>query len=254
MWYYSTIDWNANMEANSMNIKVLVIEDNLKLNRKICNALQIEGFTVIGAEDIIEAKTIFLDEKPDIILLDVMLPSGNGYDLIRFFKGKLGNCWVLMMTALNDTDCKKTSYEFGADDYITKPFDLFELIYKLRAIAKRINENSKEYTIGDIRVNEVTFEITKGTKKLRIPPSHIKFIKELFNKYKEGSYLTKFEFQAEYLKEFEDSNRIQTFVSRVRKNLQQIESENVSIETIYGKGYTLDIIEFEEDKLCTKIR
>lgn len=237
-----------------LSVKVLVIEDNVKLNSKICNLLKMEGFNVIDAVNIRNAKSIFLAEKPDIIILDIMLPDGNGYELIKFFKSRLANCWVIMMTALDDTCLKRSSYELGADDYITKPFDIFELIYKLRAIKKRICNYAKEYYIGDIKINELTCEIMKGDKHLRIPSSHIKFIKSLYNKHKEGTYLTKIDLQTEELKEFEDSNRIQTFVSRVRKNLQQIESENVSIETIYGKGYALDIIEFKEDKLCLKGR
>ncbi|WP_066507533.1 response regulator transcription factor [Abyssisolibacter fermentans] len=230
-----------------MDVKVLVIEDNTKLNSKICNILQIENFTAISAKNIIDAKKLFEYEKPSIILLDIMLPGGNGYDLIKLFKSEF-DCWVIMMTALNDIDSKKICYQLGADDYITKPFDLFELIYKLNAIKKRIIRNLKKYTIGDVTVNEEVCEIINGNKKLRIPPSHIKFIKSLYEKYKTGSYLSKFELQAEYLEECKDNNRIQTLVSRVRKNLKYIESEKVLIQAIYGKGYALDIIEFKEDE------
>ena len=230
-----------------MKTKVLVIEDNIKLNSKICKALEIEDFVSFGAKSIFEAKTVFEEEKPNIILLDIMLPDGNGYDLIKYFKDN-HDCWVVMITALNDVDSKRICYELGVDNYITKPFDLFDLIYKLKAIKRRITKNSKKYTIGDVTINEVTSEISKGTKKLKIPLSHIKFIKTLNEKYKKGMYLNKSELQAAYLEEIKDDNRIQTFVSRVRKNLKQIGSERVLIDTVYGKGYALDIIDFKEDE------
>ncbi len=224
-----------------MVVNILVVEDNAKLNKKICNLLEIEGYRTYSAYHMEEVREVCESKKPEIVLLDVMLPGGNGYELINQLKNE-NDCWVIMLTALSDFRSKEISYQSGADDYITKPFDMFELIFKLNAIRKRIVASTKVYVIGDIILDEEASEIFKGEAKLKIPASHSKFLGMLYEKYQTDSYLDKSELQFEYMNEFNDSNRIQTLVSRVRKNLKQIDSKNVLIETVYGKGYSMDII------------
>lgn len=221
-----------------MVTKVLVVEDNIKFNNKICNVLEIEGFRSFSTENIKEAKKIFIEEKPSIILLDIMLPDGNGYDLIKLFKAKL-DCWVIMMTALNDIDSKLMCYKLGADDYIAKPFDLFELIFKLNAIRKRILISLDEYKVGDIKFNIETFTLTCEKKSIIIQPSQIKLLKQLYMKSLENSFVNKFEIVDAYNKDIDESSRIQTLVARLRKNLSYIDSKQIEIETIYGKGYKM---------------
>lgn len=226
------------------NLKILVVEDNKKLNVKICTALEFEGFNMFGAYDVEEALEIFEMEEPVIILLDIMLPDGNGYDLINKFKST-SDCWILMMSALDDIDSKRVSYEVGADDYIVKPFDLFEMIYKLSAIRRRMLKSKKSFIIGDLIINEEVYEISCGEKKIKIPSSRIVFLKLLYFKYLEGTFLSKAELSTEHLEEIEDRNRIQTFVSRVRKDLKMIGCETVIIEAVYGKGYAFEVVESE---------
>lgn len=224
-----------------MIINVLVVEDNIKLNKKICSLLETEEYTAHSFFGLEEARKGFDLIKPHIVLLDVMLPGGNGYELIKQFKTEY-DCWVIMISALCDYEIKRISYESGADDYITKPFDMFELILKLKAIKKRVIANMKVFVIGDIILDEVASEIYKGNDRLKIPSSHSRFLRMLYEKHIVGSYMNKSELQFIDMNEFDDSNRIQTFVSRVRKSLRQINSENVLIETIYGKGYSMNIL------------
>lgn len=219
-------------------VKILVIEDNIKLNNKICRVLEIEGFLSFSAENIEDAKDIYNKEKPEIILLDIMLPDGNGYDLIKLFKDKL-DCWIVMMTALNDIDSKLISYKLGADDYITKPFDLFELTYKLNAIRRRILLNLDEYHVGDIRFNTGTFRLTCIEKSIIIQPSQMKFLKQLYLKHLENDFVNKNEIIDVMSNDIDESSRIQTLAARLRKNISYIESKLIEIETIYGKGYKM---------------
>lgn len=221
-----------------MGIKVLVVEDKESLNRTLIDMLEKESYIAFGATDIDSAKELFLAEKPNIILLDIMFTNGSGYDLIPFFR-KEYNSRILMLTALDDEQSKCISYENGADDYITKPFDLYELIYKLRAIKRRIVSNLKEYQVGDIVFDLEKNTLTCKEKNFTIQPSQIKLLKGLYEKYEEKSYLDKNEVINWLSKDVNESCRIQTLVARLRKNLSDIGSEEVTIETLYGKGYKL---------------
>lgn len=228
-----------------MHIRVLVVEDKLSLNQSIVNMLRKEGYTAFGVTDMISAKEIFLKEKPHCILLDIMLPQGNGYELIPFFR-KNPETRIFMLTALDDDQSKRISYEFGADDYITKPFDLYELLYKLKALQRRIRTELREYQIGDITVNEDDHSLTCREKKIIIQPSQIKFLKLLYERYRENRYLNKNDAMEGFSEDVDESPRIQTLVARIRKNLSYIESQQVFIENIYGKGYKITVRAKEE--------
>jgi DNA-binding response OmpR family regulator len=232
-----------------MKIKVLVVEDRLSLNRSIVNMLNKEDYIAFSALDMDTAKETFLNEKPHIVLLDIMLPQGYGYNLITFFR-KYHDSWILMVTALDDEQSKRICFENGADDYITKPFDLYELLYKLKAIKRRISMNLKECQIGDITFNTNTNKITCKEKTIVIQPSQMKFLKLIYDKYLENSYVNKFEAFDKVGKNINETGRLQTLVARLRKNLFYIGSEQIDIETIYGKGYRIIV---EKNKIKGKI-
>ncbi|MFA9398673.1 MAG: response regulator transcription factor [Clostridiaceae bacterium] len=230
-----------------MKIKVLVVEDKESLNRSLVRMLEKEGYTAFGALDEVQAKLKFLAEKPHIILLDIMLPNGNGYDLIPFFK-KHSDSRILMLSALDDKESKMISYENGADDYITKPFDLDELIYKLRSIKKRIIIQLKVYQLGDVNFDINTNKIECEGKVFTIQPSQIKLLKILYEKNEVNSYLDKTEFSDFFNEDVNVNYRMQTLVARLRKNLLKIGSEEIIIETIYDKGYRLVVCLSEKDQ------
>lgn len=219
-----------------MKIGALVVEDKESLNKSIVTILKKEGYDAFGALCAAEARELFLEKKPHIVLLDIMLPDGSGCDLIGFFKRRRDS-HILMITALEDGHSKRLAYEQGADDYITKPFDLYELVYKLAAIRRRIVANLKEYRIGDITFDTESNRLSCGKKTFIIQPSQIRLLKEMYEKYEEGSYWDKSElFDCETV---DENPRIQTMVARLRRSLEAVGSRRVSIETIYKKGYEL---------------
>jgi len=224
-----------------MKIKVLVVEDNKSLSRAIIDMLTKEGYDAFGSTDMKSAKKFFLKESPHIVLLDIMLPDSNGYDLIPFFR-KRGDSIIIMLTALSDNEIKKISYENGADDYIIKPFDLYELIYKLKAIKRRIISQLKIYEIGDITFNAELNILSCNDKSIKIQPSQGKLLKALYEKYKIDTFLDKKDAIDWYSSSVDESFRLQTIVARLRKNLSGIGSDKVIIENVYGKGYRLVIL------------
>ena len=221
-----------------MKIKALVVEDRISLNKSITSMLLREGYAAFNATDVEDAKDIFLKEKPHIVLLDIMLPGGSGFDLIYFFR-KHNDSRILMLTALDDEQSKRVSYENGADDYITKPFDLYELVYKLGAIKRQIISSLREYQVGDIVFDTDSNRISCGEKSFFIQPSQIKLLRCLYERYEEDSYLDKSEACGLNCEGVDESQRLQTLAARLRKSLIDVGSKDVFIETIYGKGYKL---------------
>lgn len=223
-----------------MKIKILVVEDNNTLRENIKDILEIEGYSPICAANQAQAKTKFSEHAPHIVLLDIMLPDGWGYDLIPCFSKK-SECRILILTALSDKESIKLCYEHGADDYIKKPFDIDELILKINAVSKRIALNSNQYNIGDIIFCYVKNEIVCNNKKAILQPSQSKFLKALYEKHNQNTYLEKNEIMDKAIPYENESHRIQTLVGRLRDNISYINSKSVRIETIYGKGYRLVI-------------
>ena len=222
-------------------IKTLTVEDNEPLRRCIEDMLKNEGYETFGTSDIEEAKDIFRIQKPHIVLLDIMLPGGSGNDLLRFFRDNDDSSCILMLTALDDTQSKRISYENGADDYLTKPFELDELVYKLAALRRRILSNQKLFEIGDIVFDPASNLLYCGQKSFSIQPSQMKLLKYLYLKYSEGTYFPKNGLTGMYGIDLEEDSRIQTLIARLRKNLSDSGSRMVSIETIYGKGYRISV-------------
>ena len=221
-----------------MKIKALTVEDNDSLRKCIADLLENEGYEAFSSGDMEAAKEIFTVQKPHIVLLDIMLPGGSGYDLIDFFR-ETNDSHILMLTALDDQQNKRISYENGADDYITKPFDLNELIYKLSAIRRRILSDQKQYELGDIVFDAVSNLLSCGEKSFYIQPSQMQLLKYLYIKDSEGTYFPKNGLAGMHGIELEEGSRIQTLIARLRKNLSDVGSRTVSIETLYGKGYRL---------------
>ncbi|GMQ57494.1 response regulator transcription factor [Vallitalea sediminicola] len=230
-----------------MNIKVMVVEDKKALNQTLVKMLKKEKYEAVGVMDFQEAKSVYMSISPHIVLLDVMLPNGSGYDLIPYLRA-YNNCRIIMISALNDSKSKTQAYENGADDYISKPFDLYELIYKLNALKKRILSELKEYEIGDISFNTETHYLSCKGKSFVIQPSQIKLLKVLVEKKEEDSYLKRNEFGSFFSEEVNENVRMQTLIARLRKNITAIGSEEIIIETFYGKGYQLVVCQQRENK------
>ncbi len=223
-----------------MQINVLVVEDNSSLNMSLTTMLKKEGYSAYSALNESEARMIFAQAAPHIVLLDIMLPDGSGFDLVPMFRQRK-DCRILMLTALDNCSSKQIAYETGADDYITKPFDLNELIYKLSALKRRILSEQRICSVGDIQFDMDQNTLCCGSREYAIQPSQIRLLKRLLVKYEENDILDKSEAAEFICAELDDSKRIHTLVARLRKSLFDVGSRQVSIETIYGKGYKLAV-------------
>lgn len=226
-------------------MKILVVDDEKSIVNLIRMNLELEGYEVIISMTGIDAVDKFKVEKPELVILDIMLPDISGHEVIRKFQKLDSEVPVIMLTANSQINDKLLGLQLGADDYITKPFNSTELILRIKAITKRIKkkdgqakENSNEIKIKGIK-------ILKEERKVFIDG------KEVVTTYKEfDTLLLMMEnynkvFTREKLLErvwgyeFEGNTRaVDILIQRLRKKLD-VYAE--SLKTIYGVGYKLEL-------------
>lgn len=216
-------------------MKVLIVEDDKKLANTYKNILN-ELFDILISHNLASTKKVIKSQNIDVVLLDIMLPDGEGYNIIPFIKDN-SEAIVIIISALEKEETRKIAYEKGADDYMIKPITLFELQYKLKAINKRYRSDKLIYTLGDLTFNLENLTLSSSFNEVQIQHSQGLILKMLYEKYKAGEILHKKELIN--MKEIEktDNYRIHTLISRLRKNIEELESEKVFIENVYGKGY-----------------
>lgn len=221
-------------------MKVLIIEDDIKLANTYKTILN-DLFDVTILQKLSSAIEIIKKQDFDVVLLDIMLPDGFGYDLIPYIK-KQSSALVIIISALEENETKRLAYEKGADDYMLKPITLFELEYKLRAINKRQNTSKSIYKIGDVTLDIEKLTLSTDYNSVPIQYSQGMVLKLLYEKHLQKDILYKHE-----LSDFKEINkiddfRIHTLISRLRKSIQEIDSDKIIIENVYGKGYRLVVI------------
>jgi DNA-binding response OmpR family regulator len=225
-----------------MKYSILVVEDNTSLRLGICSVLEREGYLVLSADSMETAIDVFRENTPDFVILDIMLPDGNGYDLIQGMKRHY-DPYILMLTALGDAKSKKIAYEYGADDYACKPFDLFELIYKLQAAGKRMVMQRNIYHIGDVHLTISTGELVCRGQAINIPPSQASLLQALYKTYLDDTVLTLKNARALLPFPIHSTKQLHTIITRLRNSLSQVGSGYLIIDSIYGQGYNLIVME-----------
>lgn len=226
--------------------KILLLEDDKSLNRGISFKLKKEGFEVETAFCIEEAKNIFENNKIDLIITDIGLPDGSGFDFCEEIR-KISNVYIIMLTALDEEFNAVMGYEIGADDYVTKPFSLAILVSKVKAFMKRAGNNEKEKTSENILVSEdIEFDYgdytlilnREDTEKVQLTKTEGKLLKLLMEN---AMNIIQKEQILEILWDmdgnFVDDNTVAVYMRRLRKKVEKDPSEPIFIKNIRGIGY-----------------
>ena len=228
--------------------KILIVDDD----RNICDLLRLymekEGFDVILAHDGLDAITKFQTLKPDIILLDIMLPQHDGWQVCREIRKK-SNVPIIMITAKSETFDKVLGLELGADDYIVKPFDTKEVIARIKAVSRRISANDQKPELKEVRydnliVNMTKYELRAGGHPVDTPPKELELLFYLAsnpNKVYTRDQLLDEVWGFEY---YGDSRTIDVHIKRLREKLDGI-SDKWALKTVWGVGYKFDSEEAE---------
>ncbi|HVR21140.1 MAG TPA: response regulator transcription factor [Polyangiaceae bacterium] len=221
---------------------ILVIEDEPHIALGLKDALEFEGFRVFVAENGKAGKELAQREHPDAILLDLMLPDMNGYDVCRDVRARDHFVPIIMLTAKSQEADKIRGLEVGADDYVTKPFSVGELVARIRAIFRRARRPSEapSFKLGEATINIGAHTLTRDGKR----PETLSFYEvELlrFLHERSGQPVSRDELLDKiWGLEANPSNRtIDNFVVKLRKKLEKHPEKPEHILTVYGFGYKL---------------
>ncbi len=215
---------------------ILVVDDNQKIRRLIDIYLRREGFSTLLAETGEQALHLLGEQAVDLMIVDIMMPGMDGYALVRQLRENRMEIPVLMATAKTEFADKREGFEAGADDYMTKPVDLEELVLRVRALLRR----SRIYSENQIRIGEVTLDY--NTLEVRLPGETVVLPqKEFYLLYKLFSYPNRIFTRQELMDEIwgfdsETSPRtVDVHIKRLRERFEQI--PDMEISTIRGLGY-----------------
>ena len=221
-------------------VRILVVEDERRLAENIARALREgPGFAVDTSHDGEEALLLCASNRYDLVLLDLMLPRVDGGDVVHRLRGRGDKTPVLILTAMSDTTSTVRLLNLGADDYLTKPFDLGELIARARALIRRSKGSAQALLrFGDLQVNTTDRTVTFAEAEIDLSPTEYRILEYLMHRPR--VIVPKREL-LEHLYDFtweHHSNVIEAHVSNLRKKLRTI-SGGRSLETFRGRGYRL---------------
>lgn len=222
--------------------KILIAEDDSDISSLERDYLEVENFNV----EIIDDGILVLDKvkntKYDLIILDIMLPNINGYDLCKEIR-KISDVPIIMVTAKSESIDKIRGLGLGSDDYITKPFDPAELVARVKANINsynRIKGNSNEIIIGNIKIVPENYQVFKNNKELKLPNKEFELLNYLV--HNPNIVLSK-EQLFEHIWGLDSDGvdaTITVHINRIREKIEDDPSNPKIIETIWGAGYRLN--------------
>jgi two-component system phosphate regulon response regulator PhoB len=229
-----------------MSARVLVVEDEEALSQLLKYNLEKEGYRVSVARDGEEAMVVADEEKPDLILLDWMLPKSPGIEVCRQLRARQDtrNTPIVMLTARDEEADRIRGLDTGADDYISKPFSMVELLARLRAVMRRIRPGlaDDKVRVGDIVMDRVSHRVKRGAREVHLGPTEFRILDHLMQH--PGRV-----FSREQLLDavwgsdvYVEARTVDVHIGRLRKALNEGEEAD-PIRTVRSAGYSLDVDE-----------
>lgn len=225
--------------------KILIVDDEENICELVRLYIEKEGFDAIIANDGQEAVAKFNKEKPDLILLDIMLPIKDGWQVCREIRAQ-SKVPIIMLTAKGETFDKVLGLELGADDYVVKPFEPKELIARIRAVLRRsadlVDEKADEdeLSFDGLKINQSTYEVYIDDKKVEMPPKEFEllyFLAKNTNKVFTRDQLLDEIWGYEF---FGDSRTVDVHIKRIREKLEG-ENRTWALKTVWGVGYKFEV-------------
>jgi DNA-binding response OmpR family regulator len=222
--------------------KILIIEDEPHIVLGLTDALEFEGFAVVSASKGKEGVLLARQEKPDAVLLDLMLPDTNGFKVCEELRRWDAFVPIVMLTARSQEIDKIRGLDSGADDYVTKPFSVGELIARMRAIfrrAQRPEATPEIFEIGQAQINMTAHTVARGSQSEALSFYEVELLRLLFERI--GQPVSREEIlQKIWGLEAQPSNRtVDNFIVKLRKKIERSPEKPEHILTVYGYGYKL---------------
>jgi DNA-binding response OmpR family regulator len=221
--------------------RVLIVDDEPEIVRGLEHNLRFEGYETVSAQNGEDAVAVATREAPDLILLDIMMPKLSGWDVCRALRGKGVDVPIIMLTARGEEVDRVLGLELGADDYVTKPFSLRELLARVRAVLRRPGPRHKfaEWSFGNVRVRLRGRQVFKGGQEVRLTRKEFDLLAYLAQR--RGEVVTREELLDEVwgYDRFPTTRTVDTHVLRLRRKFEADPERPAFILTVHGQGYKL---------------
>lgn len=225
------------------NQKILIVDDDTNICELLRLYIEKEGYSTVIANDGQEAVSAFSKEQPSLVLLDIMLPKLDGWQVCREIR-KTSDCPIIMLTAKGEVFDKILGLELGADDYVVKPFEAKEVIARIRAVLRRTgsdNQNAiKEVKWDKLVINLTNYELKVDGEVVDTPPKELELLYHLAsnpNKVFTRDQLLDQVWGFEY---YGDSRTVDVHVKRIREKIDGV-SDKWELRTVWGVGYKFEV-------------
>ena len=219
--------------------RILIIDDEPEMVRGLEDNLRFEGYQTISAGNGRRGLELALSEAPDLMLLDVMMPGMSGWDVCRELRGKGVDVPVIMLSARGEEVDRVQGLELGADDYVSKPFGLRELLARIRAVLRRPGPRQKgaEFAFGDVRVHLRRRQVFKAGREVRLTRKEFDLLCYLIEH--RGDVITRDRLLDEVwgYDRFPTTRTVDTHILRLRQKFEDDPERPRFILTVHGQGY-----------------
>lgn len=226
----------------NQRLKVLVIDDDVNISELIRIYLEKEGYEVNTVYDGKKGIEVFSDYAPSIVILDIMLPGSDGWQVCREIR-KISNIPIIMLTAKGETFDKVLGLELGADDYMVKPFEPKELVARVKAVLRRYTQRDaevEEIVYPNLVVNKTTYTVKIAGKEHEMPPKELELLfflasnpNRVFTREQLLEHVWGFDF-------YGDSRTVDVHIKRLREKLD-IPNMPWQLKTVWGVGYKFEV-------------
>lgn len=218
--------------------KIVIIDDDSKIRAMLVRSLSYAGYTVLAAENGLQGWEVVVREKPQVVILDIMLPEMDGFEVCRLLKGQVDTS-ILMLTARDEVKDRVKGLDCGADDYLIKPFALEELLARVRALLRRYRENEEIIlSFAELKINLNTYQVWRGEREISLTAKEFELLslfmknpRQILTREKIMDTVWGYDYQGE-------SNVLEVYIGYLRQKLEEA-GEKRLLQTVRGIGYTL---------------
>jgi two-component system OmpR family response regulator len=231
----------VNETARLLTARLLVVDDEATIRELLAGSLRFAGYEVATAASGTEAVRAAAAARPDLILLDVMMPDGDGFEAVQRLRDGNQDVPVIFLTARDEVSDRVNGFALGADDYVTKPFSLDEVLARIRAVLKRTRQAVPDTVlrVADLELDENVHEVRRGAALVALTPTEYRLLRFLM--LNAGRVVSKSQI-LDHVWEYNpagDGNVVEPCISYLRRKVDQ--SDQRLIHTIRGVGYVLRI-------------
>lgn len=234
----------------AVNQKILICDDQHMIHETLNAYLKNEGFECFSAFDGEQALAMFAEKKPDLVILDIMMPKKNGMDVCREIR-LTSHTPIIMLTAKSEEIDRVLGLELGADDYIVKPFSAREVVARVKAVLRRFSrqmeEPSQVLRYGSLEININNYDVRLDGERLPLTPKEVEIFQllashpgKVYSREKILSLVWGYDY-------FGDTRAVDTQIKRIRQKLPQ-EEAGWAIKTVYGVGYRFEVYGDEDQQ------